>query len=166
MAAGLLLSAFSVSSVSGSAWADDLRPGRTPTLTRLVQLFLEQESRLNDAVAARDGTALDAMLTRTFEMRVGNRPGVPVPRADWVRQMLAENPAGFDLSQMAVHDKGGIALVSFLERRSDKPGEVFLVVDVWENQPDGWKLSVRYLSSASQASFPGGKLPEVIDKRY
>src|SRR4029079_17129866 len=49
--------------------------GRIPTVTRLVKIFSELETRIVDSAHAGDASALDAMLDAAFELRVGDAPG-------------------------------------------------------------------------------------------
>ena len=139
-----------------------------PTVTRLVRMFSELERGLGDKIRRKDASAVDALLDPSFEMRIGSAPGVPVPRDAWLRDARAASGEPPRIEQMAVHDFGSVAIVSFREhvasagaknRASDR-----FVVDCWKRDGDAWKLSVRYLSDASaQGVKPGGA---TIDKRY
>ena len=73
---------------------------------------------------------------------------------------------GGKINDMAVHDYGTIAIVSF--KQGAIGGTVF-VVDVWRGQGTDWKLAVRYASSAGTPTFaiPGGDASEPeIPKKY
>ncbi len=162
----LMLAAFQMFSF-GAAQADDAAQSRIPTVTRLVQVFLGLESSLNQAVQANDAAAMQRMLSDDFEMRVGSSPGMPIPREAWLRRSLAERKTGYNIEQMAVHDHGKTAVVSFLGQR--KTGGNLLVVDVWVDSGGVWKLSTRYAAPAGDPGFdvPGwSKDAEVLDKRY
>ena len=130
--------------------------GRVATVTRLVKLFLEKEDSLGAAVRNADAAALGALLTDDFELRTGARAASPIPRAEWVRELLRTRDPGGDISRMAVHDFGAIAIVSFTQEAVGGP--VF-VVDVWRAQGADWKLAVRYASPAGPPTFaiPGGR---------
>src|SRR5258707_843403 len=125
--------------------------GRVPTVTRLVKLFLEKEASLGTAVRNADANALGALLTDDFELRTGARAASPIPRADWMRELLRTRDPGGEISGMAVHDFGAVAIASFTQRTAGGP---LLVVDVWRGQAGGdWKLAVRYASSARSPAF-------------
>jgi hypothetical protein len=133
-----------------------------PTVTRLVKLFSDLERGLGEKARAKDASALEATLDPSFEMRIGSAPGSPVPRDAWIQQARAATNESSRIEQMAVHDFGTVAVVSFVER--DVGGNGHFVVDCWKRDGDAWKLAVRY---ASDASARGMKLPgSTIDKRY
>ena len=150
------------------AWAQGTAPGNIPTVSRLVVLFTEQEMRLAERVRARDSAGVGNLLTDDFELRASARPGQPVPRADWLRQSMA-SPAPMGMpTQMAVHDLGSAAVVSFLQPANGAKGNLF-VIDVWRRVGDEWKLAVRYAGASGPASVPVPGLPPAgkeIPKRY
>lgn len=120
---------------------------RAVTMTRFVRVFSELESRLADAMAAGDGAALDALITADFEQREAREPIAPVPRAEWLAGARTRWPAGdLWIEQMAVHDRGDTALVSFLARPEGAAPS--FVVDAWVRDGDAWRLKVRYLAPA------------------
>jgi hypothetical protein len=140
--------------------------GRVPTVTRLVKLFLDKEALLGAAVRRADATALGALLTEDFELRTGARAATPIPRSDWMREMLRTRDPGGDINRMAVHDFGAIAIASFTQETAGGP--VF-VVDVWRGQGADWKLAVRYASPVGAPAFsiPGsGATEPEIPKKY
>lgn len=140
---------------------------RIPTVTRLVKVFSELETRL--AVEAHgDADRLGESLDPAFEMRVGASPGVPVARDEWISRARAAPAAAPRIDQMAVHDLGDVALVSFRETAegaSTGAARAHFIVDCWKREGNRWKLAVRYLSDASSegARAAGSK---AIDKRY
>ena len=141
---------------------------RIPTVSRLAVIFTEQEMRLAERIQARDAVGLGALLADDFELRASTRPGQPVPRADWIAQsMKSPTPSGIP-TEMAVHDLGNAALVSFLQPTGRaKPG--IFMVDLWRLAGDEWKSAVRYAAPAgsSNAAIPG--IPPAaaqIPKRY
>ncbi len=101
-------------------------------------------------------------------MRIGAAPGVPIPRDEWILQARAAPSRPPRIDQMAVHDFGDVAVVSFREfaaqasRRAPARGR--FVVDCWKRAGDGWKLAVRYVSDASSEGVKPP--PGTIDKRY
>ena len=136
----------------------DASAGRIPTVTRLVKLFSELEGTLNDRVASKDAAAIMQMLDPGFEARAGDRPGTPMPRDEWIGATIADSVHAVRTEQMAVHDFGTVAVVSFREMNSDDRSgtrrERF-VVDCWTRAGDRWLLAVRYLgTSASVAPAP------------
>ena len=140
--------------------------GRVPTVTRLVKLFLEKEAALATAVRNADANALGALLTDDFELRVGARAAWPIPRADWMRELLRRRDPGGDISGMAVHDFGAVAIASFTQGTVKGP---LFVVDVWRGQATDWKLAIRYAGPAGSPAFAipgaGASEPE-IPKKY
>ena len=141
--------------------------GNVPTVTRLVKMFSELERGLTEKAQAKDAGALDALLDPSFEMRVGAAPGVPVPREAWIRD-ARKSTAAPRIEQMAVHDFGDVAVVSFRERNlragAASRGRDRFVVDCWKRDGNGWKLVVRYVSDAgASAATPASG---TIDKRY
>src|SRR5437660_12219899 len=112
---------------SSPSVAADERPtgGRVSTVTRLVKLFLEKEASLGAAVRNADATALGSLLTDDFELRAGARAASPIPRADWMRELLHTRDPGGEISRMAVHDFGSIAIASFTQDIAR--GQVFVV---------------------------------------
>lgn len=146
----LLLTLLAV--LSTAAWAEQVAEGqqqRVPTVTRLVQLFSSLESELMTAVQKGNSTAIDKMLADDFELRSGAMPGTPTPRADWLQHSRRQLSA--PIEQMAVHDHGTTAIVSFLWKRGT--GKDIFIVDVWSKSGDAWKLSVRYASPAGDQRF-------------
>jgi isoaspartyl peptidase/L-asparaginase-like protein (Ntn-hydrolase superfamily) len=140
---------------------------RIPTVTRLVKIFSDLETRLAASVAARDVATIEQTLDADFEMRIGSMPGTPIPRADWIRQSIG-TPGEPSIDQMAVHDFGTVAVVSY--RRAGNAaagasaGGSLFVVDCWKRVGDGWKLATRYVSNATAPTAVTP--PATIDKRY
>lgn len=144
--------------------------GRISTVTRLVQNFMGLETTLLDAQLKGDAAGMGALLTDNFEMRIDVMPGEPIPRAEWLNRVLEQRRAG-QPEQMAVHDYGDIAIVSFLlktegKTKQAKPNAIF-IVDIWKRSNENWKLATRYAASASPLSIPGAPLKrQNLDKRY
>jgi len=129
---------------------------RIPTVTRLVQLFTTLERELMTAVQKGDSTAINNVVADDFELRSGAMPGTPTPRAEWLRHSRGQAVA--PIEQMAVHDYGTAAVVSYLWKSA--PRHDIFVVDVWGKSGDAWKLSVRYAGPAGDRQFhiPGAVL--------
>ena len=120
---------------------------RAITATRQVKIFLDLEMQLMEAQRSGDAAAVDKLITADFEQRNSAQPGHPTPRAEWRSSMREQWPGEIWLEQMAVHDRGDTALVSFLVRPGGKPP--MMVVDAWIRAADGWQLKVRYLSPSA-----------------
>ncbi|WP_124950176.1 nuclear transport factor 2 family protein [Sulfuriferula thiophila] len=142
-----------------------------PTVTRLVQIFGSLEHDLGDNAKNGNIDAVGKMLMDDFEMRVGAMPGNPVPRAQWLQQIIQRPGFLADIQQMAVHDYDSVAVVSFLlkQDKSAKTSADIYMVDVWKKVGDKWLLAVRYASPAGSSRFaiPGlaADMPQ-LDKRY
>jgi hypothetical protein len=151
-----------------TALAADEQPtgGRVPTVTRLVKLFTDREAALAEAIRSGDERRTQAFLTDDFEMRIGSASANPVPRAEWLTDMMRTRNAGDAATGMAVHDLNGTAIVSFTQGRG--PNAIF-VVDVWRSAGSDWKLAIRYAAPAGTAAaqIPGaGAMPPEIPKKY
>src|SRR5436305_11360483 len=121
--------------------------GRVPIVTRLVKVFADLEARLSESIGRADSSSVDKLLQDDFEMRLGNAPGTPVPRQQWIDAMIAARGGAARAEQMAVHDYGTIAVVSFTQ--SSNGAKPVFVVDVWRNSGAGeWRLATRYAASS------------------
>jgi hypothetical protein len=117
------------------------------TVSRSVKIFSENEAALNEAVLKSDKDSLNTLITDDFEERNGSAPGRAIPRADWIAG-IAKAEIG-EISQMAVHDYGQIAVVSFMLSPAAKPSASrHLVVDVWRKSEEAWVLATRFISAA------------------
>ena len=143
--------------------------GRIPTVTRLVKQFSELEMALVAKARAKNPSALEDVVDPSFEMRVGAMPGAPVPRDAWIREAHASSRDAPRIDQMAVHDLGNVAIVSFREidanARPTGPAHARFIVDCWKRDGDAWKLAVRYQSDVAGGAAPSGA-PKTLDKRY
>jgi hypothetical protein len=112
------------------------------TMTRPMHIFSEREGMLADALRKTDHASIDRLLAQDFELREGSAPVQPVPRAQWI-----DTHPGFAADQMAVHDYGDVAVVSFVNTAAGaKSKNATFVVDVWQKQGEDWRLAVRYQS--------------------
>lgn len=127
--------------------------GRIMTVTRQVAQFSQQEHALADALHKADHATTDRLLAADFELRDSSAPNQPTPHAQWI----ASAHADATVEQMAVHDYGDVAVVSFVSR-VDKPASVAFVVDVWHKQDTDWQLAVRYQSSMSARKMRSGDI--------
>jgi len=152
---------------SASALSADTAPGRVPTVTRLVKLFLEREDALSAAIRAGDAASLERTLADDFELRTGARAASPVARVDFIADAARNRPASGAASRMAVHDLGSVAIVSFVQ--GDDATRATFVIDVWRQTGSDWKLAIRYASPAGPPEFaiPGASSPAAeIPKKY
>jgi ketosteroid isomerase-like protein len=157
------------------AQTTDVSPGqaRVPTVTRLVKIFSELEGDLATRLENGDAATVAALLTEDFEMRAGPAPGSPTPRADWIRESMAKPVRSARFEQMAVHDLGEFAVVSFVQLPGESgardPAARFFVVDVWKRAGDAWRLAIRYIGPVGRPDLlvPGiARQPATPPKRY
>jgi hypothetical protein len=165
IAIGILVAGFVAPAYSADA--PSTPPGRIPTVTRLVKLFLDREEALSAGMRSGDMASLERTLTDDFELRAGARAATPIPRADFLREVVRNRPASGAASQMAVHDLGSIAIVSFVQ--GDDAKRAIFLVDVWRQSGTDWKLAIRYAGPAGAPDFPipgAGAPPSEIPKKY
>jgi len=149
-------------------------PARTvPTVTRTVQLFSTLENDWLDAVHNRDAEAVKKIVADEFELRSAAMPGRPTARAEWQQQAFAAPALESNIEQMAVHEYGELAVVSFMwkiaaPKNSALPSQVF-VVDTWKQVDGAWKVFTRYAATVDGASkaVPGSDLAApALNKKY
>ncbi|HEV2041166.1 MAG TPA: DUF4440 domain-containing protein [Casimicrobiaceae bacterium] len=165
IATGVLVAGFVAP--AHSADASSAPPGRVPTVTRLVKVFLDREETLSAAMRAGDMASLERTLTEDFELRAGAKAASPIPRADFLSDVARNRPTSGAASQMAVHDLGSIAIVSFVQ--GDDAKRAVFVVDVWRQSGTDWKLAIRYAGPVGAPDFPipgAGAPPSEIPKKY
>ena len=155
------------------AHAQDSSPGRIPTVTRLVKIVGGLEEQLATGVRKGDRALVEQMLTEDFEARISAAPGTPVPRAEWMREVMASPETSSQFTQMAVHEHGDVAVASFQLARTHAAGrkgeDHAFVVDVWQRSGDSWKLATRYASptGAQDSVVAGVAVPRpATPKRY
>jgi hypothetical protein len=119
-------------------------------MTRGMRIFGDAERKVIAALKAHDKAALDRLVADDFEQRSQPAPGEPLARDEWTREAPAAAAQSAGLRQMAVHDLGDTAVVSFQWLH---PAPDF-VVDVWRKKAgsDDWQLAIRYLSAAPAAA--------------
>ncbi len=157
-------------SIAFAAAADaQTASGRIPTVTRLVKIFLDREDQILSAQRSHDAATLERVLADDFEMRIGARPGVPIPRAEFLQQVGAQKVGPYTIEQMAVHDLGASMIVSFLLRPGADAADAqpLFVVDTWTGGTENPRLRIRYVAPAAAAAIPGaGAEPPPIPKKY
>ena len=97
--------------------------------------------------------------------REGAQPGTPIPRADWVRNVIRAHDAGGSITGIAVHDFGTVAIASFSQSTANTS---VLIVDVWRQAASDWKLAVRYTSNSRPAPSGSSARPRPVEipKKY
>jgi hypothetical protein len=135
-------------------------------------MFSELENELSENLRTGNLAAIQKLLADDFELRAGSMPSSPTPLAEWIRRSVGKDKA-LSIQQMAVHDYGDIAVVSFLFTRSpgtkDKSSNNVFIVDVWKKSGESWKLATRYASPSGSPYFPipGAATDSPrIEKRY
>jgi hypothetical protein len=144
---------------------------QTPVVTRLVQIYSDNEQRLIAAINRKDIGEIDQLVADDFELRSAANIGAPVPRAAWVARSFKEAPLTILITQMAVHEYGDVRIVSFLMTRTDSPHReaAIAVIDIWTQSGERSLLRIRYAaaqSAASSAGVPGEARQPQIEKRY
>jgi hypothetical protein len=140
--------------ISAAADAQTADHGKIAILSRSVMVFSQLEQSLDAALSGNDQAAQEKLLAADFELRPASNPGVPMARAEWLK---GDKPsANSEMSQMAVHDHGTLAIASFLRStpsdQPDQPAKLTFVVDVWKKQGSDWQLDTRYEADAGSAS--------------
>jgi ketosteroid isomerase-like protein len=148
--------------------------GRVPTVTRLVQQFLELEDKLLDAQRRGDHAALDALLAPDFEMRVARQPGTPIARAEWLAALPATHwPAGAVVNeQMAAHEHAGPTIIVSFRQRPERAADArhlppLFIVDTWQRDGEQWLLAARYAGPAGDplTAVPGDSRSTAVRKK-
>jgi hypothetical protein len=170
--AAVILAALGLAHALAAGAAEDPARTRIPTVTRLVKLFAEREGALATALQNGNAAAVEKMLDGDFELRAGWIPGSPTPRDQWIALSTGKPASAYQIEQMAVHEYGEIAVVSFLQAAMsgnlrNRDGDIF-TVDVWKRAADTWTLAVRYASPAGSSAFaiPGASTEPPLRKRY
>ncbi len=169
----LYILAASLACASAIAAGQADAPKRTvPTMTRNVLTFTNLENDWADAVARRDNAALDKLVSDRFELRSSAAPGVPVPRAESLKQSLSLAPFKSAVTQMAVHEYPDLMVVSFLwniDANDASLAKKVFVIDTWKRNGDGWQVAVRYAAPVDAAArVPGAAIAatQAIEKKY
>jgi hypothetical protein len=123
---------------------------RVVTMTRFVKVFNDLEYELIDSLRAGKKEAVDRLLSSDFEQRNAARPSEPVPREDWLKSPDLPVAADSQIWELAVHDRGDLAIASF--RLKAKERDLF-IVDVWRRKgADAYELLTRYAAPVSAAA--------------
>lgn len=151
--------------------AAEAQVGRVPTVTRTVKLFSELEIRLAESLQGGKRQEAEALLEDDFEVRPAGAPGLATPKSEWLSATVGKYALPARSEQMAVHDFGTTAVVSFLQPASESEtrdrGKDLFVVDVWKRDGENWKLAVRYAGPAGRGvAIPGVSNQAILPKRY
>jgi hypothetical protein len=125
-----------------------------PDARSFMELFTKLESKLDEAVQAKDQNSLDVLLAPEFQLRSSMNPKSSVSRASWIRQIVASKNIHLSvLDAMEIRAFVGVAVVSFVSSQdvtiSDKTQRAdYLIIDIWEASHSRWSLSERYLAPA------------------
>jgi hypothetical protein len=126
---------------------------RVVTMTRFVKVFNDLEYDLMDALRGGRKEAVDRLLSADFEQRNAARPGEPVPREEWLKSPDLPVAADAQVWELAVHDRGELAIASFRLKAKDRD---LFIVDVWRRKgADAYELLTRYAAPVS-ATAPAG----------
>ena len=151
----LAIAAFCAASLSASPRNPANAPHRVQVMTRQVLAFSQREQALAEALGKSDRAVIDRLLSPDFEMRDGAAAVQPVPRAQWISSRNNSAP-----EQMAVHDYGDVAVVSFVNNViGSKSASTAFVVDVWQKHGEDWQLAVRYQSQLGKQAPAGDIKP-------
>lgn len=149
-AAGALL--FSSAASAAEPAGDPPPRQRVVTMTRFVKVFNDHEYDLIDAVRAGDKGNLERLVAADFEQRNAASPAVPVPRDEWIQANELKAPGTALVTELAVHDRGELAIASF--RLKLKERDLF-IVDVWRRKTaDAYELLTRYASPVAGTPAP------------
>ena len=147
---------------------------RIPTVTRLVKSFTQLEFDIITAFKQNDQTKLARLIDQNFELQVASKSADPVPLSVWLKTSVAEGSLyKYDITNMAVHDFGQSAIVSFAwnpfaDGKNNTSPEIF-IVDVWKKDGADWKLAIRFAEAVQKSGykFPGFSLQDdTIEKKY
>ena len=153
LAAGLCLMALLSAAQAATPAPVRVQRTRVVTPTRLVTLLHGLEYDLVDALRNADTPVVDRLLAEEFEQRLGSAPHQPLPRADWLLAPQHKSTGGLRITEMAVHDRGELAIASF-RLETDAPASRQFVVDVWRRKADSYELVTRYVSELPAAAAP------------
>ena len=122
---------------------------RVVTMTKFVKVFSDLEYELADALKAGNKPVVDRVLAEEFEQRNASSPGVPVPREDWLKSNDAFASGDGSMYELAVHDRGDLAIASFRWRAKDRDS---FLVDIWRKKGESYELVTRYASPLATAA--------------
>jgi hypothetical protein len=156
----LLLSCLLASALSAQAADTPPRNRTIPTVTLLVKTFSTIEGTMLDAAAAKDANLIGQMLADRFELRSAQAPAQPVPRDEFIAQLVKDGAFAGRVTQMATHEFGEVVQVSFMivmdaVKTTPLASKIF-VVDTWKRVEGNWQLQVRY---AAPADTSGKRVP-------
>ena len=115
---------------------------------------LAAEDRWLQAVLARDANDAEAILHPDFRLIIGieGHPLRVMPRAQWLAVLPDYRITECSVTDRQVSVYGDIAVVILLwSQTATVPGDRdisghFLITDIWQNTPDGWRVIERHSS--------------------
>jgi hypothetical protein len=162
-AGALLLSSVAVSAAEPAGNQPPAPRQRVVTMTRFVKIFNDHEYDLIDAVRAGDKGNLDRLVSAEFEQRNAATPAVPVPRDDWLQANELKAPGQALVTELAVHERGELAIASFKLKLKDSD---LFIVDVWRRKgADAFELVTRYASPVAGSGTGAAPKPAPDTKR-
>ena len=120
----------------------------------------EAEGRWLKALLARDTAAADDMLHPDYRLIIGieGQPLRVMPRQQWLALLPDYRITGHSITDRRVSLYGNTAVVVMLRSQTaTAPGDRdisgnFLLTDIWQNTPDGWRVIERHSSRQEKAA--------------
>lgn len=105
-----------------------------PLATRTVVIFTQLENQLQNSFMQGNRTEVEKLLADDFEERTATKPRIPIPRQNWLAQMInqAKNSQASHIEQMSVRDMGNIMVVNFKETTTN--AKKHFIVDIWQGK--------------------------------
>jgi hypothetical protein len=121
---------------------------------------LAAEDRWLQAVLARDANVAEAILHPGFRLIIGieGHPLRIMPRTQWIAVLPDYRITDCSVTDRQVSVYGDIAVVILLwSQTATVPGDRdisghFLITDIWQNTPDGWRVIERHSSRQEKAA--------------
>jgi ketosteroid isomerase-like protein len=120
----------------------------------------EAEDRWLKALLARDTAAADDILHPDYRLIIGieGQPLRVMPRRQWLALLPDYRITGHSITDRRVSLYGDTAVVVMLwSQTATAPGDRdisgnFLLTDIWQNTPDGWRVIERHSSRQEKAA--------------
>jgi ketosteroid isomerase-like protein len=120
----------------------------------------EAEDRWLKALLARDTAAADDILHPDYRLIIGieGQPLRVMPRQQWLALLPDYRITGHSITDRRVSLYGDTAVVVMLwSQTATAPGDRdisgnFLLTDIWQNTPDGWRVIERHSSRQEKAA--------------
>jgi ketosteroid isomerase-like protein len=120
----------------------------------------EAEDRWLKALLARDTAAADDILHPDYRLIIGieGQPLRVMPRQQWLALLPDYRITGHSITDRRLSLYGDTAVVVMLwSQTATAPGDRdisgnFLLTDIWQNTPDGWRVIERHSSRQEKAA--------------